>query len=103
TVFQDDMFEEQYRVMEIAGRSGKVRVAKVFWLERDPTLLGAPFFIMEKLKGRVAVSIPPYMQEGWVVDATPQQRATMWEDGVRQLAAIQHLDVSEFGFLSRPK
>jgi aminoglycoside phosphotransferase (APT) family kinase protein len=103
TVFQDDMFEEQYQVMDIAGRSGKVRVAKVFWLERDPTLLGAPFFIMEKLKGRVAVSIPPYMQEGWVVESTPQQRATMWESGVRQLAAIQHLDVADFGFLSRPE
>jgi aminoglycoside phosphotransferase (APT) family kinase protein len=103
TVFQDDMFDEQYRLMRVLHESGRVRVAEPLWFEPEPSLLGAPFFVMEKLVGRVAVSIPPYGQEGWVVDATPAQRAAMWEDGVRQLAAIQSVPLSSVQFLARPE
>jgi aminoglycoside phosphotransferase (APT) family kinase protein len=99
TVFPDDLFEEQYRVMRVMHEHGRVRVARPMWFEEDPTLLGAPFFIMEKKVGRVAVSIPPYSQVGWVADATPVERRKMWEAGVRQLAAIQTVPLSEFDFL----
>jgi aminoglycoside phosphotransferase (APT) family kinase protein len=103
TVYQDDMFEEQHRVMRAMRDSGRVRVAQIFWVENDASVLGAPFFVMEKIEGRVAVSVPPYSQTGWVVDATPAQRATLWDDGVRQLAAIQSVNLDDFAFLDRPQ
>jgi aminoglycoside phosphotransferase (APT) family kinase protein len=102
TVYQDDLFEEQYRLMRVLHADGRVRVAEPLWIERDPTLLGAPFFVMEKLIGRVAVSIPPYAQEGWVADASPAERRRLWGNGVRQLAAIQGVPLSSVGFLARP-
>ncbi|CAN7314341.1 phosphotransferase family protein [Phenylobacterium sp. LjRoot225] len=102
TVFPDDFFEEQYRVMRVMHDGGRVRVARPLWFEPDPSILGAPFFLMEKCRGRVAVSVPPYAQAGWVAEATPAQRAKMWENGVRQLAAIQHTPLSAVQFLRGP-
>jgi len=103
TVFIDDMFVEQYRIMQVMRASGRVRIAELLWLEEDSTILGSPFFVMEKLEGRVPVSIPSYMETGWVVDATVQERARMWRNGVRQLAAIQSIPVTAAPFLNRPE
>ena len=65
-VYQDDMFAEQYRLMQLMHDGGLVRVARPLWFEADPVVLGAPFFVMEKVAGRVAVSYPPYSQQGWL-------------------------------------
>lgn len=102
TMFPDDLFEQQYRIIETLHALGKVRVARPLGFEPDPSVLGAPFFVMEKVHGRVAVSVPPYVQTGWVVEATPAERAKMWENGVRQLAAIQSTPVAAVDFLAGP-
>jgi aminoglycoside phosphotransferase (APT) family kinase protein len=103
TVFPDDLFEQQYRVMQAVHEHCAVRVARPLWFEADPTLVGAPFFMMERVRGRVAVSIPPYAATGWVFDATPAQRRKMWENGVRQLAAVQSVPLSSVQFLRGPE
>ena len=102
TVYQDDMFDEQYQLMQLMHVSGAVRVAQPLWFESDAGLLGAPFFVMEKVAGRVAVSYPPYSKQGWLVDALPEQRACMWRDAVGQLAAIQRVPASSPPFLALP-
>jgi aminoglycoside phosphotransferase (APT) family kinase protein len=101
-VFPDNFFEEQYRLMRVLHEHGKVRVAQPFWFENDVSLLGAPFFVMEKKTGRVPVSIPPYRDAGWVAEASPAQRRRMWESGVRQLAAVQSVPLSSVQFLAGP-
>ena len=101
-MFPTDLFREQYQLMRLLHKDGRVKVAKTFWLEEDPTILGAPFFVMEKVRGRVAVSVPPYAQTGWVAEATPAQRRRMWEGGVRQLAAIQLVPRDGMDFLRGP-
>jgi len=96
-VYHDDMFEEQYQLMKLMHDVSDVRIAQPLWFESDPALLGAPFFVMEKVAGRVAVSYPPYAREGWLVDdATQDQRRTMWQDAVTQLALIQRVPVPDF-------
>ena len=102
TVYQDDMFAQQYRLMRLMHDSGLVRVAEPLWFEEDATLLGAPFFMMAKVAGRVAVSYPPYAQSGWLFDAAPAERRRTWDGSVRQLAAIQRVDVADAGFLHLP-
>jgi aminoglycoside phosphotransferase (APT) family kinase protein len=102
-VFPDNLFEEQYRLMAALHKHGQVRVAEPYWYESDASLLGAPFFVMEKKIGRVPVSMPPYSEVGWVAEATPAQRATMWENGVRQLAAVQSMPREPLGFLRGAK
>lgn len=102
TVFVDDLFEQQFRVMQVLREGNLVQVAKTFWIEHDPAILGAKFFVMEKLSGRVPVSVPPYAQTGWVADASPQQRRHLWDSGVRQLAAVQSAPLEQLKFLEGP-
>ena len=101
-VYQDDMFEAQYRLMQLMHERGHVPVARPLWFEDDASELGAPFFVMEKLAGRVAVSYPPYSQEGWLVDALPEQRHRLWQSAVTQLALIQQIPIADAAFLDRP-
>jgi aminoglycoside phosphotransferase (APT) family kinase protein len=103
TVYPDDLFDEQYRIMQVLHEQGRVRTARPLWFEADPTILGAPFFVMEKVRGRVPVSVPPYVEVGWVAEATAAQRGGMWEAGVRQLAAIQTTPAASVRFLEGPE
>ncbi|WP_404482899.1 phosphotransferase family protein [Novosphingobium sp. BL-52-GroH] len=100
TVFPDDLFDEQYRVMKLLAQESDVRVARPLWFEEDPAVLGNAFFVMERKRGRVPVSIPAYAREGWLHDASPDQRRTLWRNAVAQLALIQRVPVSRLGFLA---
>ena len=97
-LFREDLFVEQFQVMRAVREHG-VPVARVLWLEEDPSVLGAPFFVMEKLPGRVPVSVPSYLDVGWVADATVAQRARLWENCVRTLASVQSVPLSAVPFL----
>jgi aminoglycoside phosphotransferase (APT) family kinase protein len=101
-VFPDDLFEEEYKLMQALHVQGAVRVAAIYWVEDDPSIVGAPFFVMERKHGRVPVVTPLYSEEGWVAEATPAQRRTLWENGVRQLGAIQSVPLQGLGFLKGP-
>ena len=101
-VYPDDLFEKQHGLMRLLHEREWAPVAKPLWFEESPAILGAPFFVMEKLQGRVAVSVPPYAQKGWLAEASPAQRAKVWENGVRALAGIQNLPLAELDFLSGP-
>lgn len=102
TVYPDDLFDQQYRLIQLMQSHGAVRVARPLWFESDGSILGAPFFVMEKVAGRVAVSYPPYSRQGWLVETAPQDRRRIWESAVSQLAAIQLVPVAEAGFLELP-
>jgi aminoglycoside phosphotransferase (APT) family kinase protein len=99
-MFPVDLFEEQYLLMQVLHSHGRVKVAKPLWFEADPEILGAPFFVMEKKHGRVPVSIPPYPQQGFVAEASPDQRRHMWRQGVSQLAAVQSTPLESVPFLA---
>jgi aminoglycoside phosphotransferase (APT) family kinase protein len=102
-VYPDDLFEEQYRVMRVIHELGVVPVAETIGYEEDPGLVGASFFVMKKLTGRVAVTFPPYRDSGWVAEATPAQRRSFWENGVRNLALTQSIPLDRVQFLAGPE
>lgn len=77
-----------------------VRVARPFWIEQDPSILGRPFFVLEKMNGRVPVSVPPYATQGWLSEASPAERRRLWDGAVRQLAAVQTVPVADVAFLA---
>ena len=78
-----------------------VPVANVRWLEEDPAVLGAPFYVMDKVEGDVPDESPPYPIHGWVHDATADQRRTMWLSLLEAMARLARLDVDEgFGYLT---
>lgn len=101
-IYPDDLFDAQYGVIRALHEDGRVKVPRPLWIEHDASILGAPFFVMEKVVGRVAVSYPPYAQSGWVAEATPEQRRRFWENGVTQLATMQRVPLEKLAFLAGP-
>ncbi len=82
----------QARVMRLAEAAG-VPVPRVRWLEASPTPLGAPFFIMERIAGRVPGDVPPYLAAGWVFEATPEERRWLQDKTVEAIAGIHSIDL----------
>jgi aminoglycoside phosphotransferase (APT) family kinase protein len=88
------------KVYEALADVADVPVPRVYGYEADPEILGAPFFVMERIDGQVPGDSPHWRQSGFVRDATPQRRRAMWEDAVRVLGALHQVDTSRFRFLS---
>lgn len=76
-----------------------VPVPRVYGFEPDPSLLGAPFIVMERKYGRVPGDQPSWVTSGFVVEATPKERRAMWDNSVAVLAALHRADASRFHFL----
>jgi len=90
--------------MQILKDSG-VPVANMIWLEEDAAVIGAPFFLMDRLVGEVPQDYPSYHSSGMYYDATPEQRSKMWYATLECLAQIHKLDWKGMGFsfLGEPK
>jgi aminoglycoside phosphotransferase (APT) family kinase protein len=75
-----------------------VPVADVVWSEPDPGVLGAPFYVMGRVGGRVPDESPmPYHAAGWVAAATADERSQLWASMLGALGALQAVD-AEAGF-----
>jgi aminoglycoside phosphotransferase (APT) family kinase protein len=94
----------QYRVMQLVGETSSVPVPSPRWIEPDADHIGAPFFVMDRLSGRVPADIPPYTFEGWLFDATPVEQQMLQESSVGVLADLHAIDpvANETGFLVPP-
>lgn len=84
--------EQQYRAIELLRAHSDVPVAPLIALERDPSLLGLPFFAMEYIGGDVPVEDPIYTREGFFVAAAPAQRQQMLQQGLQAMARIHRID-----------
>ncbi|MDI1290074.1 MAG: phosphotransferase family protein [bacterium] len=102
-VFYDPEFRTQFDLIETLARISDVRVPRMFWYEDDPSPFGRPFFVMERIHGKVPVSMPLYNREGFLFDASPEQRRRAWQGAISQLAAIHAVPVSDVQMLDRPK
>jgi aminoglycoside phosphotransferase (APT) family kinase protein len=103
-IFYEPEFETQFHVMRaLAGTD--VPVPKVHWYEGDESVLGAPFFVMSKIEGKVPSDNPPYTMEGWLLDTTPDEQASVWWAGVDAMAAVHRQDWRALGLdaLDRPE
>ena len=96
-------FEDHFRLYQLMREKGIVPVPEVFGLETDMSVLGRPFFFMERMEGRVPSDQPLFHTAGWVLDASPASRAAMWRDAVAVLARVHHVEAAEVRFLDRPK
>lgn len=96
-------FERQYRVLR--ALAGRVPVPEVHGYEPDPEVLGAPFFVMDRVDGRVPPDMPPYHLDGWVAEADVAVRKRMWWGTLERLAQVHRLDHRALGleFLDRPR
>jgi aminoglycoside phosphotransferase (APT) family kinase protein len=95
-VFPEYRMEAQFTVMRLVAERTRVPVPRTLWYEDDPSVLGAPFFVMEKVNGLVPPDILPYtFGDNWLFDATDGQRRKLQTTTVRTLAAIHATDLAD--------
>lgn len=102
-IFPEYDLRAQFRIMSCLA-STDVPVPTVLWFEENTSILGCPFYVMEKTDGVVPSEVPPYHAFGMCYDATPERRTKMWWSGVETLARIHRLDWKRLGlsFLGDP-
>ena len=81
--------EGQYRLHEALLRLGGVPVPRLRWLELDPSVLGMPFYVMDRVDGHVPVQWKPDDPIAFPDEAA---RRSVGEQFVDALAAIHALD-----------
>jgi aminoglycoside phosphotransferase (APT) family kinase protein/putative sterol carrier protein len=105
SVFPDYDLRRQFLVMQrLQGTN--VPVPKVFWrVEQDESILGTPFYIMERLPGTTPPDFPLYHSAGIYYNASPQKRARMWWGCLEGIAKCHKVDWKKqrLDFLGTPK
>lgn len=91
----------QTRVMDALRAHSRIPVPVVLWFEDDPTVLGRPFAVMERVEGRIPSDNPGYHFEGWVQELPAAQQACLLDESLATLAAVHHVDwaAAGLGFL----
>jgi aminoglycoside phosphotransferase (APT) family kinase protein len=85
--------EAQFRLLRLLAEHSRVPVPRTRWLETDARHLGTPFFVMDRVEGRVPPDILPYTMDGWVLAATPEERRRLQDASVGVLAHLHAVDV----------
>jgi aminoglycoside phosphotransferase (APT) family kinase protein len=93
-VFPVYNLEAQFKLLEIVAQRCRVPVPAVRWLELDSQYLAAPFFVMERVEGRVPPDVMPYTFDSWLSQAKPEQRQTLQDTSVEVLAELHKIDAS---------
>lgn len=81
--------DREYRIMYALADSG-VPVPEMVRLENDQGILGAPFYLMERLHGRVA-------HKSTLPNHSPEARFAIYQHKARVLANLHRIDVTEKG------
>lgn len=83
-----------------------VPVPEVLWWEPDPGPLGRPFYVMERVDGR----IPPdgHLFAGWVLESSARDQARLLDGFLATIARIHAVDAGStddgaFAVLDRPE
>lgn len=107
-VFREYDLAAQFEIMHRVALDTHVPVPRVHWLERDRSVLGAPFFVMEKRYGVVPPDLMPYTFGGnWLYDASPEQQAAVQSSTIAVIADLHGIEDVERKFpfldLDRPE
>src|SRR5262249_49155096 len=102
TLYLDADVATHAKIYEALADVEGVPVPRVYGYEPDAAVLGAPFFVMERIRGDVPGDTPPWQSSGFLSDAGPQDRRVMWEAAVRVLAALPRGARALFPFLAPP-
>jgi aminoglycoside phosphotransferase (APT) family kinase protein len=101
-VFASYELANQFDLLELVAQLTDVPVPRVRWLERDRSVIGSPFFIMDRVDGVVPPDVMPYtFGDCWLYDASPDEQRRLQDTTVGVLADLHGIDQPEtrFAFL----
>jgi aminoglycoside phosphotransferase (APT) family kinase protein len=91
SLFPNYDLSKQYAFMEALQGQVGVPMARCVGLEPNAAVLGRPFFVVEFVDGRVPPDNPTFLEAGWVVDATDEERNRIWTSTIDAIAALTHV------------
>jgi len=91
-------FAAMARAQQQVRATSSVPVAPVRWHEMDASVLGVPFYVMERVRGRAPTDRPPYHRAGWFADLSAQEQRRAWWSGIEAMAKLHALEVEADGF-----
>lgn len=95
-IFPTYDLKSQFDLMALLGEHSAVPVPEVLWYEPGAEAVGAPFFVMQRVVGRVPPDLMPYTMESWLLDADRADQMALQENSVRVLANLHSLPVDSF-------
>jgi aminoglycoside phosphotransferase (APT) family kinase protein len=101
-VFPTYDLARQFDVIRKVGELTDVPVPRTWWLESDPSAIGSPFFVMERVEGEVPPDVMPYnFGDSWIFDASSADRRRLQDSTVGVLAELHAIDdaAAHFDFL----
>ncbi|MFZ0230960.1 MAG: phosphotransferase family protein [Mycobacterium sp.] len=81
----------QAEVMQQLGAQG-IPVPDIVGIERDAAVLGSPFYLMRRVRGRTPSDVPSWHKRGWTVDLSAAERARLCDNGLRALVDVHRVD-----------
>lgn len=83
----------QFRTIETVAALTDVPVPPPWWCEPDPSVIGAPFFVMGRVDGEVPPDVMPYnFGDSWLFNAAPADQRRLQESSVSILARLHAID-----------
>lgn len=101
-VFPSYALQEQYDAMRLVGELTDVPVPAVRWMEPTGTVLGTPFFLMDRVDGVIPQDVLPYnFGDNWLHDADHADQRRLQDRTVEVIAALHAIPDagSTFAFL----
>jgi aminoglycoside phosphotransferase (APT) family kinase protein len=96
TLLKYDM-KEQFLLFKKL-RETALPVPEARWLEEDESVIGRPFYIVDRISGWIPGAHPTYSVAGPIYEGTPQYRAKVWWNAVEALSIINTIDWERLGF-----
>lgn len=81
----------QAEVMRRLGQYG-IAVPHIVGVETDPSILGAPFYVMRRVYGRTPSDVPSWHKRGWTGELSASERELLCNNGLRALVAVHQVD-----------
>ncbi len=104
-VFPEYDMRLQFDCMDALRKRTRIPVPHCVWFEADASVVGQPFYVMERVDGVVPSDNPPFAVMGWLAEASADDQAKLWRRSLEVLAELHALDWRAIGlaFLDRPQ
>jgi aminoglycoside phosphotransferase (APT) family kinase protein len=87
------------RQAEIMRRLGHttpaVAVPEIVLVERDASVLGAPFYLMRRVAGRTPSDVPSWHKRGWTTELSAADRELLVDNAIQSLVTLHQIDDPE--------
>jgi len=97
-VFPSYDLRAQFEVIGKVAATSTVPVPRLHWHEPDGGPVGTPFFVMDQVPGRTPLDNPPYVLDGWLLEASQAERDELQRASVRILADLHAITEPEIAF-----